>query len=678
MANIDPKVLTASDIGQLHQLFKYNPCSDQLDELFQRWHYPVEVLKMMRCEDFRSADAHTIGSFIKRFTKKYYNAIARNTVWKPFSDMLKNSQVTLAMKCYIICSPMLIRAFERVTGLEETGDYDKCVENYRKRHYTNQMVFANVIDKIIMSTDNGAINNVLDDIRQLSPDLDFMKKSKILYVLLKSDHEEAIDIFLNKFDFNLLFIFNNAISSGNLRILKRVIDKARENEQILNFDGETESAAISGNLEMIQFILPLDTNVNKYERCFIQIVQRHDVNLLKRVKELYTQEYTDFVQSHPNMQVRNFEMTKFLLRDGFIHYNIFNNITNHVNEKDFMSFIIEYSHLLAIKHFSAVACAAIRSYNYVIFDFILPFLIKHNYCDVDSLEQSIRVDSRYFFDKLYFQFNYTINYLRHCMKTLVKTVNQKYFFQIITQQHPEIFDNGEIFRFDIIISSISHRHYDAFYYAMRNNVYDEGKLIACRKSYMCGNYECFKYLFQPIFYNEKDIKFILDCSERDGTFYVSSRPSKISTKIFDRMFKTGEKFIRVLVVKTLLQYLKKCQNGDIEFINDCLPILEKSKLCVSLDLVIISFLSDPDLELTVLKVILEHPLAKTDTLKECILYLLSNCKDENKASLANQISTMLEFNVKCVKELLPRITSLSFERDLQTNDILSITRLEIE
>lgn len=679
MANIDPKVLTAADIRQLYQLFKYNPCSDQLDELFKQWHYPITILKIMRCEDFRSADAHTIGSFIKRLTKKHYNAIVLNTIWKSFSDMLKNSQVTLAMKCYITCSPMLIRAFERVSGLEETGDYDKCVENYRKQHYTNQMIFDTVIDKITMSTNNGHVDNILNDVRQLSPDLDFTKKSALLCVLLKSDHEEVINIFLNKFDFNPLFIFNNAISSGNLRMLKWTIDKARENGQTLNFNGTSQSAASSASLEMIQFILPLDSAVDKYEMCFKQIIRYESVNLLKQVKELYPQEYATFIQSGPSMNVRNFEMIKFLLQDGFNHNNIFDNITNHINEKDFISFIIDYSHLLSVGCFFVIAYSAIQSYNYEIFDFVLPILVKHNRFDENLLTQSICSDSRYFFDKLFFQFNYTINQLRYCMRTLVETVNQKYFFQVITQQHPEIFEDDQIFRSDIISSSISYRHYDAFYYVMRNASREE-KLTACKKAYMCGNYNCFKYLFQPMLHNEDDVKFILGLSEENElgeTISVFSIPWTISAKIFDKMFETGQESISILLVETLLQFLKLCQESDVNIINDCLTILEKSKWSVDLDLVIHLFLSNLDSNLTVLKVILEHPLAKADVLKESILDVLAKCKNENKANLANKISTIINFDVKCVKELLSRITALSFERDLQTNALLSITQLEI-
>jgi len=384
--------LVAGDIDQLHRLLLVEPGSSKLDQLFQEWGYPPSILDKLRHEDFSCPSLNNLGFILKQLLEQMHDKELKEHYLKSIRTMLIDDSMTLSMRCYLICRPELVRAFERKIGLYRTGDYYQCVKSYRSSRYTRQ------------------------DMQILAGDLGDYLSRQYLYQACKRGHTDVIQHFLS-INPELRLAYENfkcLIRRGCLDLFERYIGasglsprkvrrlwlsgghmSALDMHTRLNFnESDDKEVVISGKLDLVRAYLERRTYQAGAAGVFVSAARYGRVGIVEYLLDVCP----DYVANTLN-DLKVFRggiaMAKLVLNQ----YNV-NALISSVPHSHHPEVIATYGNLLGAVSCRAIGFAAIQAYDYETFDLVCALMIKMSYDTKQLLESAIGARSKYFFDKL--------------------------------------------------------------------------------------------------------------------------------------------------------------------------------------------------------------------------------------------------------------------------------------
>ena len=662
MYNLDPEPFNAADIGQIVILLKTDPHSEVLDRLFGHKHYPVKILSQLRREDFRSCSEKTISDFINKFVRMYYNKIVKGPIFISFREMLINGDVIpLAVQCYLINSPMLVRAFERSMDLPETGDYYKCIAGYRQTRYTiNVAAYHEDIRDHLYPAVNHGHRQLMLDILNRYPDRQVNMRSLIFRAIQKHQLEIA-ETLMAEHGYDPAEILIEAVAAGELELAQRMLPSVPADTRPFDAAGH---ASRSGNLEMIKWVIahvPGGDNLTGYVASIANLKQIHVLKYFLATREVETRRRCDRI-----LEVCADHRTTNIYK---IYWSI--KYDRDIDTVKTLNIVEEYATEFSIYYLRYLLEGAMSKYKYDLFDAILPYYVKKfGQTNTHHPMSFVTSNSRYFFDRLS-SLRQTHDYTIHlqlvdaCKKNI-----QPYIFHALYGQYSHLFVEKHLE--NIICHSITYDRIDAFNLLFDRCGGEVTRRIICAKAFQYGRYQYFERIFVGELRTQFGATRIMDNAM--NTFNSTSRVSKkiISDllRISDHQEYHGKIFGTLLYV---IQYI-----NNQRCVSKCLGALADFDIGLLVNfLASILIMDDGAIHTDTIKLIFDNQLVTADNLESVIRYYIHDDSRVAKANFAIRIYRILNemTDLKCVSELLPRIISIDYERSPE-GDIVKIKHLE--
>jgi len=596
MQNLDISTYSDADIHTIHHLLVTDPGSQQLDQLWSDRHFHLDILTLLRREDFRSVDYGTVRRFIEKVTKRYYDKIVKQGFDVAVYRMIWNDDVTLQMRCFLICSPELVKALERSCDLVPTGDYYQFVETYRKRRMGLRIsipikygcgieVIQNLIDKrsvvswrslvcAIRKRDDQLFDYLLS--KYLSGGYSKGPKS-LIYKSIKYGHRYALE--------RLIEIKKISLGQLNPGILAEAI-------------GSSKGDHVMNTLKEVIRILP---ETFDHRRCLKQAIKKGNVEVFIYLKALYPEDVAQHIKRwirHVRITIRMFEA---ITTEGLeISPSFRFGSSTGVTIPELIAFATKYGHRISKATIYGLMEKSFKLLSYDLFDALLPHYLERLSPGCRSSRQLlygvIQLDSRYMFDRLISHVEASLNksQLADLSREVVASGSQIYFLERLgSQRHLEIVERAIIGKND-----------SAFEFSIAGQPEDYLQSVLYL-TFKYGHHGYFSRLLLPQFQNPQDLRNIV-C---DRGNYVT-RPMQVSVDIM----LTISRFAPSLFVEMIMYYL------DIFDIKICLSILSKvtdSEILVRLLVRILSSV-ETDSKLSALVEILKSSIISSAVLASAI------------------------------------------------------------
>jgi len=508
--NLVSHLPVAKDIGQIYRLLSVDPSSQLLDQIFEEWNYPAYILEKLRREDFRSSNINSFGRLLKRHIDIHFiNEVQKSGLLETFKKMLVDDTITLAMRCYLIARPELVRALEDVWSLNITGDYYRCVEKYRKSYYTRRLENGRDQDNITYAIGSGH-GQIVEKL--LSQPLAASRVGELIYLACQSGHPEMCQIISRLCSLSAENRRLMGIASGDLEMAETAHQLCRlsPHKMIANF------ACLSGKIDIVDFYLKLKPD--RAKKCIVHAINRGHVDLFLYLRDKYPQLLVAAFQSKrlvsygDNPQMLELVLNKDTI-EAFIRIlphpeELFAKYGNHITSLDLNTLLRRFIHLL----------------DYQNFDLLYPYYLKMERPWSLAIERAVEVESRYFFDRLMAHPGISDESLDDPLKAACHLDGRNYFFNtLLTKFGDQTSDEllGECLRHSVMSSNR-----DVFDFLLQRDIPTRLKQFACQRSYVLSKIE----YFYPLFLQ-------LDDRERMTTL-KSYSPHDMNLEIFKKFAET--------------------------------------------------------------------------------------------------------------------------------------------
>jgi len=403
--------LQARDINNLHRRLLTDPDSPQLDALFKEWGLPASILNKLRQQDLSLG----VGFILKKLMKKHYSQELKDDYLKIISDMLTGNTMTLAMRCYLISRPELVKAFEKLTKLPITGDYYQCVDNYRKTRYTRDS-WRNLKDHsyVLTYASYHGHAEVLSACLEIA--VPGTLKTHHLQTMLCQGHRHLFDTYVSTVEVWPRNYRRMFIRAGLLTFI--------EKSELPFEDADDREVTRSGELEIV--IKYLELQPQAVSTCLKTAIHTGRVQIVKYLQEHYPQ-----LAGHIFDRIMNFAYSPELC-EIVLNQNNVNSLVSYIPGTYYSQIIAKYGHCLQARQCLIICRYAVSTYDRDLFDLISPLVIRNN-CDCRmTLVRAIQNRSKYFFDQL-LTFHRVENPI-DAFRESVRIHGRNYFFDQIYQK----------------------------------------------------------------------------------------------------------------------------------------------------------------------------------------------------------------------------------------------------
>jgi len=639
---LDPTPFNAADIRQIVSLLRSRPLSETLDDLFTRKEYPANILSRLRREDFRSMSYKQTGLFFKQTIDQFYDELVRTTILKSFKLMLVNNNITLAMRCYLICRPMLVRAFERICLLPETGNLSQCIQNYRDRYYTilqqdpknylYEAIGCGHQEMVLIMLEKYPFNEEEDE------PLDYL-----IYALKKGRRQiaEILIKHIPGLDPNQLLV--SAVATGAFWLVDRLLAAGVSYHNDL-----AGSAGFSGNVDMIKKIFALNTvSDESFLDCLKSVLYYGHVTALNYLRSVRPDLVERYFQNLTDLRVRRcWQMIKVLLSENY-SFEI-SPILSLLDEPDLADIIRLYGGRL-VSSGRQILIKSIINYNYDIFDAVLPFVAKNNHSGLDRvIEKAIKYNSRYFFDRLMLHFTQASASMSSMMLASCRRDVQDYFFEFLWLRYSQMVTPQGLNT--LLCQSIRVKRSDIFHEVLPQ-ASQHAKKLACCEAYRLGY---FKYFEQLFVIELQTPEFVFEMVGYPKALVPIKANGKILSAILKVIGRTPDtrtdyvySFIDMIATKCDLDFTRICVQAVMGYsVSAIMGVLDS----------ILSYTPPESGARNVPNLILSTGLITADILAEVFIRSYTR-RIPDSDQLAANVRYILEnlSHLKCVAELTPRL-----------------------
>jgi len=503
MNNLDPKILNAADVRQVHHLLTTNKNSDELDHLFKKWHYPARILIQLRQEIFSVSNNETIGKFIKTLLDVYHREEVKRDILKPFRHMLANSDISLGMRCYLICRPSLVAAFEHLNHLKRTGNLASCIENYQGNRYTNlamqipQFVRSDLL--IIKAARYGHTQLISEYLNERGTRVGTESKVKALIKALKYGHEDTAAILKQSFMSDMGGLISIYMRAGRIQEVNSMLETTNVSEPFWALN-----AGRSGNIQLVKIALSLLPNDDdKYSNCLDGAIAGGHIHVFDYIQslnvfnvDLYIAEYTSGVN-------KPLHMLQFLLSRGAEHPNIFMGMREHVQHPDFIPILTKCIHLISLHSLVTFLSIAMYLYDYELFKTLTSVIGDRMYQIYFNglLRATIQSNSRLFFDTIYsFRGNTILE--EATIEDSIRPSVQSHIFDTIFR-HPQMEKSTQ--KTSYVLRAMREDDIDKFYTLFYRFEADLNLKYLCREAHRQLYHRYFRFLFKDKLCSDGDM-----------------------------------------------------------------------------------------------------------------------------------------------------------------------------
>ena len=414
---LEPRSLNATDVRRVHYLLITDKSSPELDQLFERRYYPPRILQQLRQETFRD-DNNTVGSFIQTLLDRYHLKEAKETIQRPLRRMLIDGDISLQMRCYLICRPSLLRAFEKLECPPASKDnLNQFIEKYRRQRYTT---YINLYqqrphwENIIHAARYGhrhVLNTLIKRCpRNVSPGSVDLRNARM--AALRNGH---LDIYqkLSMLGEGLhpYMILLDAFSSGNLEPLAFMSLNIDTIQHVL--PDLAEHVGGSGKIEAFDRLLSMsvgDPSPEIYRRCLKGAITKRCLRLFHHLKQIRS----DIVEAYmPETKIscgNHIPMLQLLLAEGARRPGIFDGLHASAGHPDLLEVVTRYHPLISTHVILTLLESLMLDYNYESFDVIVD-LVRYRFDGLGTelyedvyrkiLPVATKSNSAHFFDTIF-------------------------------------------------------------------------------------------------------------------------------------------------------------------------------------------------------------------------------------------------------------------------------------
>jgi len=404
----------------------------QIRKIFTGWGYPEFILDDLYREDFRSSSPEMMTVILQHHIYQWCVGTFGPTLFDPFAKMMIDNQVSLAMRCYLILNPMLIRVFEKYKNQPLTGDYYDCVENFVSNNYTLQDP-PRVTN--IYTISNMVRHNHVHILRLRAKKFSFNVEAQIDSGLTYKS-QEVVDFLLDNYSYAKDEVLERAALRGNLRIFQRILNEGArigDNVDLAKFSG------LGGNLTIVKAVLA-EFPERKLEILWAAVERNH-----RHVMDYIPTLEPSLISKIDQRQMNHHNYDLFLNQDTCSHL-----LDSHrgvcewsaycgpqfSNTSCFHSIISGYGIYLKIGSIVSGINACINTFDYKGFDILIE-LLKNKDVIIDSaaIGFAVRANSRYFFDRLFTDIQHTQYSVDNALSICISSSVQHYFFKTLIKKN---------------------------------------------------------------------------------------------------------------------------------------------------------------------------------------------------------------------------------------------------
>jgi len=420
VGSLEPHPLTPEDIELVHASLGE---VDKLSQLFSNWGYPLQILDGFFREDFTSSTPEHIGQYMNRAIRWWYERVVEDELEQPLTKMLVGNNVTLAMRCFLICHPHLVRVFEIREGLPPTGDYYLFVDNFRQKRYTLRSNFSN--DTAYRA--NTIKHDHLDNLRGLEP---LTQIEHIIHDALLFRSQKILDYILknHKYDKNVVLGF--AAKFGNLVIFESMLAQGAVIGRKL-----AAKVGSGGNLTIAKMVLAVPKLGDAHMRCLVTAARNGRVELINYILNLKP----ELKSRLGGGDIRSSEYDIFL--DASTASKLFIHCLQHCRSHRLVSdlpcfriIVNGYGQHLSQADIETGVLACIPRFDYTGFDMLMP-LVEAGAMSSQALQLAVIANSRYFFDRLLPYIRDTSSDISSSLIESMSSMSQSYFFEALFERY---------------------------------------------------------------------------------------------------------------------------------------------------------------------------------------------------------------------------------------------------
>jgi len=536
--------------------------------------------------------------------------------------------------------------------LPETGDLGKCVENYRKCHYTNQVMlyqddYDDYINEAIRYGHREIVLDILSRQAQIRPGsfLDYVE------VALKSQQIHIVGLLLDRQSYDVNKILELAVRSGCQEIMDRMLK-----DGATRFGDLAGYAGASGDIDMIKkvFTLLTDNDAN-YEQCLRGTIRYGRVEAFDYLKSIRPDLVADYIRKTSfDELIYDWNMVKLLLAEGAtVRPEMANSF---LKKPDFIEVISMPGFRMDNFHTNLLSLSIVCC-NYEVFDVLLPRMSKERPSDYQTLENAMRCNSTYFFHQLlsHFEFSttqivYVINNLSHIPKI------SPYFFDVLFRRFSQGFTRGDLRRMLDCSIALS---LDYLFYKVCDRCPEADRHQGCREAYRLGKWEYFEHLFTPTFHRQGFFLGLVG-------YPKATLPIKIDPQIFTAVAKVvrSDKSLEMAYTVSMTDMISELNDESMIAQYIRLMLVDHSQLITNIMIVALFCVQRPIFEDLMKKIL------GTGLIDHCLLRVIlsddykSYPHKEDHISRVEYVVTQLS-HMNCVAQML---SYTRFDFDTSVND----------
>jgi len=400
------------------------------------------------------------------------------------------------MQCFLICNSELVRIFEDLKQLPQTGSYYQCVENFREIYLPKQRSI-NIPHRIIQALKYGQSDEVVMELfREYHATFSISSNfiADMCLVALKNNRMEIFEFIFEickqrSVSFSLFaHIAGSAIQLDRLDILERVLKECKVEIQIYPSD-VWHFVSYKTSPEMLDRVMATCPNTDVQE--FFDTI-----GYLPKLVEHLLSKYPTLNMAYVNGIYHLSIADLYALRAPDKLSSALSGLEKHLDKPDTVSIITKYGYALKPKTIYEILGECVRTFNYEIFDLVLPLFYQiKDLSDGRKLgplyAEILVIESRYFFDAILAHPAMFLTIIDNLVEQIVRRKSNLYFFKACVQHikpsHLElcvIHDTPHILEY--ILSTPDHPHLKQ--YAALAHLYSKERIFlmlvkALRPSY---------------------------------------------------------------------------------------------------------------------------------------------------------------------------------------------------